>query len=102
MPNNSTKTARPIVEQLESKMTEWFDDNIEIDFATREYACKWEWVARIFYDGTNNKNNCGMVYFTFRTKHDAHGDEVIEEFNIMNVTGSNYRPFSEKLKEALK
>jgi hypothetical protein len=91
---NYVKASPDVVSQLESFMTEWFDDNIEI--LSPEFKQSGdEFEASIGYDGSNNKNNRGVCTF----KYQVRGNSKVEDFD---VTGSNYkRPFSPKLTKAL-
>lgn len=46
-----------------------------------------EYGAYIIFDGTNNKDNKGTVYF----KCYFTNPNVVEDFEIINITGSNYK-----------
>lgn len=90
-----------VIRQLESFMTEWFNDTIEVISIRHKDD---EWIAQIGYDGNNNKDNRGTVTFKCsvvgHTDHPSDGDEV-EDFEITNVTGMHYKPFSDRLERAL-
>ena len=76
---------------LESKFTELLDDCIEIVSVNTVSGRNTppgedEYDAYIVYDGTNNQANHGHIHFTCSPK-----TKVIEDLNVLNITGSNYR-----------
>lgn len=46
-----------------------------------------EYGAYISFEGTNNKDNRGTVYFTCRFTN----SNTVEDFKVIKITGSNYR-----------
>ena len=79
---------------LESHMSEWFDNAIEIN-ALEVSGDGYR--AHIGYDGVNNEGFNGTCTF----KCHMMGAGQISDFEITNVTGSGFRPFSDRLKSVL-
>lgn len=82
--------------RIENLMSDWFNDCIE--FKSSEVSlCEGEYKAYITYDGNNNKPNVGTCTFKFNEVGDK-----IEGFEITNVTGGHFLPFSEQLQTVLR
>ncbi len=90
------KLTEPIKICIENAMTDWFNDNIELR-SDEVSLTSGEYTASIGYDGNNCKDNKGTCTFKFREVGD-----IIEDFEITNVTGRNYLPFSERLQIVLR
>lgn len=86
------------IEQIEQKLLELFDDNLEItqiepveEFGSRGTSHRQRYKAYVVYDGKNNKGGKGTVEFLCVRR-----GTKIEDFELTNATGSNYlkNPFS--------
>lgn len=85
------------VRDIEDYIGDAFDDAVEVTgiLPSRESE-DGNYNAFIVYDGTNDKENKGHVFFT--AEHN--GKDKVSDFKIVNFTGRNYRK-SPSLNEAL-
>lgn len=87
---HSFKPTSSQLQRLEQFIGDAIDDCAEIkkvfiSGGTNETGL--EYGAYICFDGTNNKDNRGTVYFTCHFPN----SNTVEDFEVINITGSNYR-----------